>query len=290
MLIFLPIALLAIALSVRASFAPLRRFRERLAARGARDLSLVPPEGLPEEVTPVANTLNDLLERLSTAFEAERSFAANAAHEPRTPIAGALAQVQRLQAETNDPATRTRASDIESTLKRLTRLAERLMQLARAEGGKLRLERTSDLRIVARLLTDELCRMNVGREIALTLPPNPIISDLDPDIFAILYRNLVENALRHGAVEAPILISISNDGMLTVANDGKLVPKETLDRLVNRFERAGKTNDGSGLGLAIVHAIAQRIGGELVLKSPRTGRPSGFEASLLLPIGDGVEP
>lgn len=284
LLVFLPIALLAIALSVRASFAPLRRFRERLAARGARDLSLVPLEGLPEEVTPVANTLNDLLGRLATAFEAERSFAANAAHELRTPLAGALAQVQRLQAETNDPAMQARAADIESTLKRLTRLAERLMQLARAEGGKLRLEHTSDLRIVARLLADELRRMTVGQQISLSLPPDPIISDLDPDIFAILYRNLVENALRHGTIKAPILISISSDGVLTVANDGPVVPKEMLARLVNRFERAGKTNDGSGLGLAIVHAIAQRIGGELILKSPRAGLASGFEASLSLPI------
>jgi len=67
LVIFLPVALGAIVLGVRASLAPMRRFRERLAARGARDLSLVPADDLPTEIAPVAETLNDLLGRLAAA-------------------------------------------------------------------------------------------------------------------------------------------------------------------------------------------------------------------------------
>ena len=287
LVIFLPVALGAIVLGVRASLAPMRRFRERLAARGARDLSLVPADDLPTEIAPVAETLNDLLGRLAAAFEAERSFAANAAHELRTPLAGAIAQAQRLQSETSDPAAKARAGDIEATLKRLTRLSERLMQLARAEGGRLRLDHASDLRPVARILTDELSRMTGAGRIALVLPTDPVMSDLDPDVFAILYRNLVENALRHGANGEPVQVSLSSEGVLTVANEGPVVPSEVLSRLMDRFERAGRHTDGSGLGLAIVHAVAQRIGGALVLKSPRTGQDAGFEASLTMPIVKG---
>lgn len=287
LVIFLPVALGAIVLGVRASLAPMRRFRERLAARGARDLSLVPADDLPTEIAPVAETMNDLLGRLAAAFEAERSFAANAAHELRTPLAGAIAQAQRLQSETSDPATKARAVDIEATLKRLTRLSERLMQLARAEGGRLRLDHASDLRPVARILTDELSRMTGAVRIALVLPTDPVMSDLDPDVFAILYRNLVENALRHGADGEPVQVSLSSEGVLTVANEGPVVPSEVLSRLMDRFERAGRHTDGSGLGLAIVHAVAQRIGGALVLKSPKTGQDAGFEASLALPIVKG---
>lgn len=283
LLIFLPVALLAIVLAVRASLAPLRRFRERLAARGAHDLSQVPVDELPLEVLPVADTLNGLLGRLAAAFEAERSFAANAAHELRTPLAGAIAQAQRLQAETRDATAQARAVDIETTLKRLTRLSERLMQLARAEGGRLRLEQASDLRPVARILTDDLTRVAGAGRLVLVLPPEPVMSDLDPDVFAIAFRNLVENALRHGAEGTPIQVSLSRDGVLTVANDGPVVANEALSRLVNRFERAGAHTQGSGLGLAIVQAIAQRIGGALVLQSPRPGQASGFEASLTLP-------
>ncbi|MBS0124497.1 ATP-binding protein [Thetidibacter halocola] len=284
LLVVVPAALLAIVLAVRASLAPVRRFRDRLAALGARDLSPVSVAGLPSEIAPVAETLNGLLARLNAAFEAERSFAANAAHELRTPLAGAIAQAQRLKAETGDAAARARAAEIETTLKRLTRLSERLLQLARVEGGRLRLDRASDLRIPARLVIDDLARAADADRIALTLPETPVLSDLDPDAFGILCRNLVENALRHGAGDLPVTVSLAADGALVVANDGPVVPPEALARLTGRFERAGSGAEGSGLGLAIAAAIAERIGSKLVLASPRPGHQTGFEARVVLPV------
>ncbi len=283
LLIVLPIALLAIILAVRFSLDPLRRFRARLEARGARDLSEVPATDLPTEIAPLAKTLNGLLARLREAFEAERSFAANAAHELRTPLAGAIAQAQRLSAETQEPATEARAAEIEATLKRLTRLSERLMQLARAEGGRLRMDRSADLRAVARVVVDDLGRAFAKDRIALALPRIAVMSDIDPDAFAILCRNLMENALRHGGENATVDVKLTADGLLSVANDGPVLPPHTLDRLTARFERANANADGSGLGLAIVAAIADRIGSSLVLESPRPGAPSGFQASIRLP-------
>lgn len=283
LLIVVPLALLSIILAVRASLAPLRRFRERLEARNARDLSPVPRGDIPSEIAPVAATLNGLLARLKATFDAERSFAANAAHELRTPLAGAIAQAQRLQSETRDPAAGARAAEIEATLKRLTRLSERLLQLARAEGGQLRLDRTADLRAVARVVVDDIARTAAPGRIGLTLPETPVMSDLDPDAFGILCRNLVENALRHGSEAAPVEVTLGADGQLIVANDGPVLPAESLARLTTRFERAGASADGSGLGLAIVAAIADRIESPLVLRSPRPGASSGFEASIRLP-------
>lgn len=283
LLIVVPIALLAIVLALRTSLAPLRRFRERLDARSPRDLSPVPEGDLPAEIAPVAVTLNRLLDRLRGAFDAERSFASNAAHELRTPLAGAIAQAQRLKAESDDARVQERAAGIETTLKRLTRLSERLMQLARAEGGRLRLDRTTDLRPVARLIVDDIGRSVPEPVITLSLPDRPVLSDLDPDIFGIVCRNLIENALRHGADTAPVAVTMTADGTLTVANEGPVVPPEALARLTGRFERAGASRDGSGLGLAIVAAIAARTGSRLDLRSPRPGRATGFEASLTLP-------
>jgi len=283
LLIVLPIALAAIILAVRFSLDPLRRFRARLDARGARDLSEVPASDLPTEIGPLAKTLNGLLARLREAFEAERSFAANAAHELRTPLAGAIAQAQRLRAETQESATEARAAEIEATLKRLTRLSERLMQLARAEGGRLRMDRSADLREVARVMVDDLERVSTKGRIALTLPSTAVMSDIDPDAFAIPCRNLVENALRHGAENMTVDVTLTADGLLSVANDGPVLPREMLDRLTARFERANANADGSGLGLAIVAAIAGRIGSSLILESPRPGASSGFQASIRLP-------
>ena len=289
LLILLPVALLTIVLAVRASLAPLRQFRDRLAARGARDLGPVAASGLPMEIAPVADAMNDLLARLSSAFEAERSFAANAAHELRTPLAGAIAQAQRLQAETRDSDAKARAAGIEATLKRLTRLSERLMQLARAEGGRLRRDKAADLRPVVEVVAGDVSRTAGQGRIALSLPDGAVMSDLDPDAFAILLRNLIENALRHGAAEAPVDVTLTADGMLSVANDGPTVPADRLASLTDRFERAGTGGDGSGLGLAIVAAIAERTGARLDLLSPRAGRDSGFEARFTLP-GDRVQP
>jgi two-component system OmpR family sensor kinase len=281
LLVVIPVALLAILIAVRANIAPLRRFRDRLEARSARDLSPIPAQDLPSEIAPIAATLNGLLDRLKAAFDAERSFAANAAHELRTPLAGAIAQAQRLRSETNDRAAGERAAEIEATLKRLSRRTERLLQLARAEGARLRLDRTSDLRTAIRIVVKEIERD--ANRIALKLPAHPVLSDLDPDAVGILCSNLVENALRHGSAGSPVEVTLAADGEFTVANDGAIVPPETLSRLTDRFERAGASTGGSGMGLAIVATIADRIGSRVVLRSPRPGQRLGFEASVRLP-------
>ncbi|PZF78918.1 two-component sensor histidine kinase [Aestuariivirga litoralis] len=287
LLLVIPVALLTIVLVVRASLAPLRRFSARLASRGGRDLSAVPADGLPAEITPVAAALNDVLARLKAAFEAERSFASHAAHELRTPLAGAIAQAQRLRGETADPAAQARAAGIEATLKRLTRLSERLMQLARAEGGRLRLDAPRDLRPAARIVVEDAARGSPGR-VRLTLPQTPVLSDLDPDAFGILLRNLVDNALRHGKEDGIVEVDLAPGGTLRVVNDGPVVPPETLSRLTARFERGTAGNEGSGLGLAIVAAIADRLCSSLVLRSPATGRDAGFEVAIALPAEPGL--
>lgn len=284
LLIVIPVALLAIVLAVQASLGPVRRFREKLEERTARDLTPIPADDIPSEIAPIATTLNGLLSRLNSAFDAERSFAANAAHELRTPLAGAIAQAQRLQAETKDTSAKVRAAEIEATLKRLTRLSERLMQLARAEGGRLRLDRASDLRDVTRMVVEEMARTEPPGRIALTLSAGPVMSDLDPDSFGILCRNLIENALRHGSKAEPINVWLSQDGTLGVANAGPFVPEEKLVGLTARFERAGTNTAGSGLGLAIVAAIAERIGSPLIVTSPRSSKEDGFEVQIRLPV------
>jgi len=86
LLIVIPLAFAAVVLAVRTNLGPLRRFRTSLEARNARDLTPIPTDDLQTEISPVAATLNNLLGRLREGFEAERSFASNAAHELRTPL------------------------------------------------------------------------------------------------------------------------------------------------------------------------------------------------------------
>ena len=282
LLVMLPLGLIGVLAIVRHSLRPVRRFGDTLASRGAPDLSAVDETGLPAEIAPVAASVNQLLDRLRRALAAERAFTANAAHELRTPVAAALAQTQRLQGETSDPAVARRAAEIETALKRLTRLAEKLMQLARAEGGRLRVEAPADIRpVLAMVLADFERAAGEGRIIA-TLADRPVLSDIDPDALAILARNLIENALRHGDPAAPVRVDLGGDGSLRVTNDGLPVAPDTLARLTARFERGQSTSRGSGLGLSIVRAIAEGAGGELTLMSPAPGQRAGFEARFRL--------
>lgn len=273
----IPLSLLGVWVVVRLSMAPIRSFRSDIEARGGGDLTAVSAKDLPPEIRPIAMAVNHLLERLRRTLEAERSFTANSAHELRTPVAAALAQTQRLIAEAPNDATRDRARQIESALRRLARLSEKLMQLARAEGGRLQAIQPVDVATVLRVLVDEMA-MDDPNRIELALPDAPVFSRIDADAFAILARNLIENALKHGSLEEPVRVALSANGVLRVLNAGGPVPADTLAHLSEPFERGGAQGEGAGLGLAIAKAIASGIGGRIELISPREGCQDGFEA------------
>jgi two-component system OmpR family sensor kinase len=260
---------------------PIRRYSFALSTRGAGDLTAVTNDELPSEMTPIVQAVNQLLERLRRSLEAERSFAANAAHELRTPVAAALAQTQRLIVESDDPATKQRATDIETALKRLNRMLEKLLQLARAEGGRLRTAIAMDVRPVLRMIIADL---DAGRGgITLEIPAGPVLSDIDPDAFAVLSRNLIENAVKHGADMKPVRVILTDGGLFRVVNGGPPVPPDVMERLTARFERGQTIMSGSGLGLAIARAIADGVQETLTLHSPAVGQPDGFEAVFQLP-------
>lgn len=227
--------------------------------------------------------MNRLLERLSRTLEAERSFTANSAHELRTPVAAALAQTQRLVIETSDEAARARGREIEAALRRLSRLSEKLMQLARAEGARLRAAEPTDLAAILHMVVNEMTASagNAGR-VELVLPEAPALSHIDPDAFAILARNLIENALKHGSQQEPVRVTLSADGVLCVANAGAAIAPDVLARLSEPFERGRAQADGAGLGLAIARTIAAGSGGRIELLSPREGRQDGFEARFFI--------
>ena len=98
-LVLIPVSVLLIWLIVRRALAPVDDLREAIEEKDGGNLAPVPSSMLPRELRPIASSVNRLLSRLQAAFDAEREFTANSAHELRTPIAGALAQTQMLIAE-----------------------------------------------------------------------------------------------------------------------------------------------------------------------------------------------
>lgn len=219
--------------------------------------------------------------RLARAIEAERSFTANSAHELRPPIAAALAQTQRLVSEAKDPQARERATQVETALRRLAALSEKLLQLAKSEGAGLIADHESDLVPVMSLVLQDFERLGRGASRVIShVPRGAVMASIDPNAFAILLRNLLENGLKHGGPEKPVIVHLSPQAELRVQSPGPAIPPETLNTLTHPFVRGDTLASGTGLGLAIVKSIAIGSGGSITKHAPMTNGESGLEVAI----------
>lgn len=271
----LPIIAIGVWYALRLALKPIGVLRDEIASKDERDLSPLWPSHHPKELEPIAKAIASLLERLRQALESERAFAGHYAHELRTPIAGALAQVQRLQAEIG---SQDRLTNVEISLQRLSELSEKLLQLNRVETGFAITDKPHDLSQVVGFVIRDLesipefqNRINVK-----AAHDNQFAQKIDPDAFAILLQNLVKNALVHGSSNDQVLIKFEPT-MLTVSNAGPIVSEDVLRSLGTRFVRGKTDAEGNGLGLAIVKAICEQINANLDFQSPRSGKLDGFE-------------
>lgn len=279
----LPLVGLGIWQAVRLALQPVRRLSRDVALRGGANLAPLDDADQPAELAPIAREIEGLLERLSAAMEAERTFAASSAHELRTPIAGALAQTQLLARELGDSAS-PRLKEIEQALRGLADLSEKLLQLSRLEAGFARSETAVDLAPVLQLvLRDFEAQSGTRGRVRFELHPGAELTQpINPDAFAIALRNLIHNGLLHGEPAGPVFVTAGPGPLVVVRNHGPIVAPELLARLTERFARGPTRAGGTGLGLAVVATIMQQTGGELQLRSPVAGWTDGFEAKLRL--------
>ncbi|GAB5603664.1 HAMP domain-containing sensor histidine kinase [Thermus sp. FJN-A] len=247
---------------------PLRRLTE-VARRVAesRDLSQrVAPEG-GGELAALAEAFNHMLERLEAFLERERRFTRDAAHELRTPVAAALAQLEAAKAGYL-PREEVLGA-LEEELLRMKRLVEALFVLAR-EG---RVERVAlDLAALAREEAEALGVPYRG--------PERLPYEGDPLLLAQALRNLLQNALLHGegkGVEVRLAVE-GGEVLLEVKDEGPGMPEEALREAGRPFFRASP-RPGEGLGLSVAKKVAEAHGGRLeLLPHP----PSGLRARLWL--------
>jgi len=281
----IPASIFAIWFIVGRALRPIETLRRDIGTKDSGNMAEVDGRNLPVELRPIARSVNLLLGRLRAALEAEREFTANSAHELRTPIAGALAQTQRLAEELPPSATRDRVQQVEASLVNLGRLAEKLLQLSRAEAGIGGSSNAVDLRPVLDMVVTDFQRdsRTNGRLRYSAAPDAKLIRNADMDAFGIVTRNLIENALLHGDPDLPVNVSLESGGVIRVVNGGPLVRETEMAGLKKRFSRGKTTASGSGLGLAIADRIVSQMGGTLELSSPATGAKTGFEAKMTLP-------
>jgi two-component system OmpR family sensor kinase len=284
----LPIAALVIFWTVRRTTRPILEVQRQIGLRSGENLAPIDPHGLPDELAPIIHDMNRLLERLKAALEAERSFAANSAHELRNPVAAARAQAEVIAESLRGSPDRERMVQLIEMLGRLSKRIEKMLQLARAEAG-LGFGRTeTDLVAVTRLVMADYARRPqlTGRLAFDRGPLETLTVNVDPDALGIALQNLIDNALSHGAPGTTVEVSIGPGATVHVINEGPVVNASELAALTKRFERAQSTRaPGAGLGLAIVEQIMHQAGGHLELASPAHGRADGFKATLVFPAG-----
>ena len=238
----------------------------------------LPEPGSADEIDRLAVTLNDLLARLDRAFEHERRLVGDASHELRTPISVLRTRLDvalRQEHDLEEPAAGARPSaHVDS--RRLSRLADDLLLLARADQGRMPLRPEP-------LAVDELLRAAAarGREVAAAAGRTITVRRgsgadavvlADPDRTAQVLDNLVFNSLRHGG--GSVELAAERQGglvVIRVGDDGPGYPEEFLDRAFERFSQADPGRAGAGLGLAIVEAITTAQGGTIAAAN----RPEG---------------
>lgn len=284
LIVLIPAIVIAIWLNVRSGLMPVRRLRDEIGLRGRGNFDAIQLDETPHELTDMVNAINMLLVRLRAALNAERNFAANSAHELRTPIASALAQLQQLLLEIGEASPyRDRAKKVEASLNRLRRLSEKLLQWSRAESGIGRSVQSHHLYPIVEMVVEDIKRSNRFENTVRVEKDNvALFAAIDPDAFGICLRNLLENGLMHGSRNEPVVVKINGPNRITVENAGSVVPPDVLSRLMQRFERHGNHPESVGLGLSITATIIAQAGGQLELFSPRPGKSDGFAVILSL--------
>jgi two-component system, OmpR family, sensor kinase len=286
LLALLPVLVWLIRRIIQAELKPLQRFSDELGMRGGRNLAALDVPGLPQELQPVLVNANHLLLRLDEALKTERALAADAAHELRTPLASARLLLTTAAAHDDMPGdARQLLQQAMESLDVLSRRAEKLLQLSRAESSAALVQEPVDVKKVVSAVVDEF-RLEAGR---LAWKPDrcpDLLVLADFDSLAIAIRNLIENSLRH-APDASVWIEIAADATqarVSVCDDGPGASPADMERIRARHARTALRGVGYGLGLSIVHGIVSRQGGVLDLKSPLQGADRGFEAVLWLKL------
>jgi signal transduction histidine kinase/putative methionine-R-sulfoxide reductase with GAF domain/uncharacterized protein YoaH (UPF0181 family) len=273
----------------RAALRPVERMRSQAERITERQLSeRLPVSDDPGEVTALGQTLNAMLDRVEEAVARERRVVSDASHELRTPLTTLRAEVDlALMGDRDKSELRAALESASEEAKRMSRLADDLLVLARADQGRLPLHPQP---LAAReLLEAAAARPHAGAEVRARSIAVAELGDgcavrADPDRAAQALDNLITNALLYG--EGTITLSAqSKQGYVEVhvTDEGDGFPDELLPRAFERFGRgqhARSNEPGSGLGLALVEALALAHGGH----AEACNRPDGgADVSFTLP-------
>lgn len=263
--VIIPLAVMLVWFGLSRGLRPLTRLRKTIQARDPADLSPIATRRVPEELEPLVEAFNEMLERMKKNVEAQQRFVADAAHQMRTPLTGLKTQAQFAIRETDPEALRHALRQIAMGVDRAGRLVNQLLVLARTEGGESAQQRHEplDLAQLIREVVEDWVMISIEKGIDLGYESESVaMISGNPFLLRELAKNLVDNALRYtpsgGHVTCRILTNLETV-IFEVEDDGVGISEEQSELVFQRFYRADDaTTEGSGLGLAIVQEIAMQ--------------------------------
>jgi two-component system sensor histidine kinase QseC len=241
---------------------------------------------IPIEIKPLVAELNMLFTRLKLAFERNKSFAADAAHELRTPLAALKTHVQVALKSTNDDDRNKAMQKVIESVDRSSHVVTQLLTLSRlGEEEALTDIKPLNLHKLATEIIAYIAPHALSKNIEIELfpsPEHPIIIGNDT-VIGILIRNVVDNAIRYTPISGEvsvIIIETSDQVILRVTDTGPGIPSELHKQVFERFYRIlGTKASGSGLGLAIVNQVAMLHHAKISLSTPPTGYGLQFDVA-----------
>lgn len=249
----------AIAYGVGRGLEPVRRLRDQIVARSARDLSPIPLSGTPAELRPFLTEINSLLLRLAEAIDAQSRFVADAAHQLRTPIAGIRAQAEAALAHTQ-PDTHA-LQRIAYAATGMGNLVQKLLMLARVDAAQhtLHLSRVDSAAVIREISREWAPSLLAnGVEISFSAAEEPAWIMGDVQLLREALSNLIDNAQRYGGTQIVLSVQCTAQHVVWhVMDNGPGIPEHLREEVFAAFHRLSDSIDGAGIGLTIVARIVR---------------------------------
>jgi two-component system sensor histidine kinase TctE len=273
--IILPVILALVWFALSRGLSPLAELQERIRARRPDDLSPIDSRQVPEEISPLVGSLNDMLARLSQTIDMQKRFIADAAHQMKTPLAGMRMQSELALRQEDAGEIHRSLEQLAKSSESATRLVNQLLALARAENqphAGLAFERV-DLAALARATVQDWVPASFAHKIDLGFeaPGAPPAIAGNALMLREMLSNLIDNALRYTPPGGSVTVRVrldGSDGVLEVEDTGPGIAPAERAHVFERFYRIlGSQAPGSGLGLAIVREIAQQHGADIAISN-----------------------
>jgi heavy metal sensor kinase len=233
------------------------------------------PEGQ-DELHDLAETLNDMLERLETGVRDKRRLVSNASHELQTPLAVMRTELDVYLATAELPEeAREVLESVREESDRMSRIVRNLLTLARFDDGRLKLlPEMLDLHDIAEEAAGSLSELARERNVTVSVEGTNANAPADPEYLRLVVSNLLENAIRYSGAGSHVTLDTRSEGdevALIVEDTGQGIPASAIPHLFDRFFRVESAraaeNSGSGLGLAITKEIVSAHGGTVSVES-----------------------